>query len=391
MKMCARRIDKPRYEIAGKLEKFNEADNVQARGELLPDSELWQAYYKNHPELESDGRAWLKLPGMGNVGPIADRLMLASMFSTVGLISKDENVDGAPSPEKVELMPERAAAKIKGFARHLGADLVGIGPLNQAWVYSHVGRAHYPDQTIGMEIKLPHKSAIVVAVHLNRDMLRCAPEMPSVIEIIKTYQRLAVIAVTLAQYIRLLGYPARAHDIMNYQVLLVPLAIDAGLGELGRNGVLINEKYGNAIKMAAVTTDMPLAHDKPVNIGVKEFCKQCRICGEHCPVGAIPIKQEPKVVRGVRKWKINDAACYRYWRTVGTDCGICLAVCPWSRPRYFPHNIIQWGVERSALFRNLAIKADTMLKRKRNPCPSWLEEQPKEWQTELRTGHPFRC
>jgi len=373
--MRARKIEKPKYEIVGELKRFNEADHAMARAEMIPDSPRWQEYYKKHPELEAQGRAWAALPGPAQLPP-ADQLMRTAMFGTIGLMSRDEDMTGEPAVEKIVLTPERAAAKIKGFARHLGAEQVGIGPLNQAWVYSHVGRARYPGKVIGPEINLPHRSAVVVGIHLNRNLIHCAPEIASVLEVIKTYVRLATIVVTLARYIRSLGYPARAHDVSNYQVLLVPIAIDAGLGEQGRNGVLINERYGNAIKLAAVTTDMPLAHDKPVDIGVDEFCRECRICGEYCPAGAIPIKQGKREVRGVRKWKINDTACYRYFRKVGTDCGICMAVCPWSRSRPLPRNTALQGVELSDLIRK--------------KCPTWLEEQPKAWETALRPGHPFR-
>jgi len=252
--MSARKLSKPKYEVAGDLEQFDEADNVQARGEMKPGTKLWQEYYAKHPELEEQGKSWLHLPGMGKVGPLADNLLLASMIGTVKLMSKDEDLDGEPAPQKIEFTPERAAQKIKGFARHLGAELVGIAPLNQAWVYSRVGRAHYPGKIIGPEINLPHNNAIAVAIHLDRNMQQCAPQLPSNIEVFKTYLRLAGIVNTLARYIRMLGYSARAHDVENYQVLAVPIAVDAGLGELGRNGVLITEKYGNAVKLAVVTS-----------------------------------------------------------------------------------------------------------------------------------------
>jgi ferredoxin len=388
--MCAKNIAKPKYEIVGDLERYNEADNAQARGALIPDSDLWKDYYKKHPDLEDLGRSFDKLPPMGSVGPIQDQLMVASIFETISLLSKDEYVDGTPSPEKFKISPERATEKLKGFTRHLGADLVNIGPLNPAWIYSHVGRANYPGKEIGPEINLPHNSAIVAAIHLDLKLLHSAPGIGSNIEIIKTYLRLASIVVTLARYIRFLGYSARAHDVMNYQVIIPPIAIDAGLGELGRNGVLINEKYGNALKMAVVTTDLPLIYDKPVDIGVEEYCRGCNICGKYCPVGAIPLTQEKKVVRGVRKWKINDNACYRYWRTVGTDCGICMSVCPWSRPRHFPHNAVLKAVENSSIARKAAIQAEKLVRREVVKPPHWLEEPTDEWKENIRKGHPYK-
>jgi ferredoxin len=386
----AREIIKPKYKIVGKLERFDEADNAEARGELEPDSELWSRYYKKHPEMENQGRGLAKLPPMGGTGPVQDMLMVGSLWLANTLLATEAAVDGMPSPNKIPLSPERASEKLKGYARHMGADLVRIGPLNKAWVYSHVGRSHSPEVTIGKPIDLPHEHAIVVAIGLNQDMVKCAPQVPIILETMRAYVRLSSIVTTLARYIRMFGYSARAHDVQNYQVILPPIAIDAGIGELARHGILINEKYGSALKMAAVTTDMPLVHDRPVDIGVDEFCQTCNICARYCPVGAIPMG-EKVVSRGIHKWKINDMACYSYMRRIGTDCGVCVAVCPWTRPRNFPHNLVLWGVEHFALARKLASTVDNVIiRRKRNQNPLWLEEQPGIWWELLKTGHPWR-
>jgi ferredoxin len=384
----ARKLNKPKYELVGEVERFEEADNIQARGELVLDSELWQKYYAQHPELEKQGRALAELTRKRIAGPIQDNLMLSTLRQTISLLCTEEAVDGEPSSDKITIDPKRASVKIKAFARHIGADLVRIGPLNQSWVYKHVGRSHSSGMVIGSPINLPHQHAIVVAISLNRDMVRAAPQLPIELETMRAYLRLASIVTTVAMYIRTLGYSARAHDLMNYQVILPPVAVDAGLGELARHGIVITEEYGSAIKIAAVTTDMPLVNDKPLDLGVDEFCRECRFCAEYCPVSAIP-KAEKTLVRGVRKWKINDVACYSYWRRVGTDCGICLAVCPWTRPRYFPHNTTLWAIENSGLARTVAIKVDDILGRRRRECPVWLEEQPESWRDVLSSKHPF--
>lgn len=371
----ARRLEKPKYQMVDELERFEEADNMLARGGLVPDSELWQKYYALHPELEKQGIALDKLPKLGTLDPPLDGLMLAAMKSIINILCVEEAVDGQPSPQKITINPERASLKLKAFARHIGADLVGIGPLNKAWTYKHVGRSYSPGMIIGTPIDLPHQHAIVVAIGLNLDMVKAAPQMPIHFETMRAYLRLASIVTILAKYIRALGYSARAHDLFNYQVILPPIAVDAGIGQLARHGIIITEEYGSAIKIAAVTTDIPLLNDKPVDLGIDEFCGECGICAEYCPVQAIP-KGQKIVVRGVPKWKINDIACYSYGRRVGTFCGICVSVCPWTRPRHFPHNIILSGVERSRLIRKLAITADSILgNRKRKIFPTWLEEQ----------------
>jgi ferredoxin len=385
----AHTLDKPKYEVVGELEQYEEADNVQARAALVPGSDLWIKYYTRHPELEKKGYGLAQLAKTRTVNPVQDGLMMGSVPWAIRVLATEEAVDGTPSPDRIIIEPERASFKVKAFARHLGVDIVRIGPVNQAWVYKHVGRSHSQDVVIGTPINLPHTHAIVVAVGLNRDMVKTAPQLPIGLETMRAYLRLASIVVTLARYIRTLGYSARAHNLMNYQALLVPLAVDAGLGELARHGIVINETYGSAMKIAAVTTDLPLINDKPVDLRVSEFCQECGICSRYCPVSAIP-KGDKIVAGGVRKWKINDIACFSYWRRVGTDCGICMAVCPWTRPRHLPHNSILWAVEHSHLARKVAIKADGVFgHRNRKECPSWLEEQPQSWREVLSDRHPY--
>ena len=146
----------------------------------------------------------------------------------------------------------------------------------------------------------------------------------------------AWVSVQLAQYIRLLGYSARAHHLNNYQVIAVPVAVDCGLGELSRAGYLITPELGLGLRLAIVTTDMPLAHDKPVDLGVQSFCEYCKICAEECPSKSIPMGD--KVVHnGIKKWKLDEKTCYAYWHAVGTDCSICLTSCPWTKPQNWFH------------------------------------------------------
>jgi reductive dehalogenase len=151
-------------------------------------------------------------------------------------------------------------------------------------------------------------------------------------EIMRVYTQLAMISTTLAAYIRSLGYPARAHIMSNYQVLCIPIAIEAGMGELGRHGLMLTKELGSSLKITTVTTDLPLTYDHPVDIGADEFCLDCKICAESCPSGAIS-HDKKRAVRGVEKWAINAQACFKVWNETGTDCGVCLASCPWTKPR----------------------------------------------------------
>ena len=228
------------------------------------------------------------------------------------------------------LSPIVAATKVKAFARLLGADLVGIGPLRQAYVYTNIGRTFY-GQTYGEPITLAHPNAISLGIRMNvAGLNRTSPGFPAVLESAVAYAKGALMAVQPAAYIRGLGFAARAHHLRNYQVLSVPVAVDGGLGELSRCGFLISREFGNCLRLATVTTDLPLALDRPVDLGVQRFCGECVACARACPAGAIP-QGAKTVVRGVRKWALDAERCYRYWHEVGSDCGICISVCPWSR------------------------------------------------------------
>ena len=116
------------------------------------------------------------------------------------------------------------------------------------------------------------------------------------------------------------------------------MAVDAGLGELGRCGYLIHPRLGTNLRLVCVTTDLPLVLDPPVDLGVQQFCETCTKCADNCPAQAIT-KGDKTVVRGVSKWMIDPVKCLLYWNHVGSACTVCQAVCPWSRLSSLPHRI----------------------------------------------------
>jgi reductive dehalogenase len=145
--------------------------------------------------------------------------------------------------------------------------------------------------------------------------------------------------VNVADYIRRLGYSARAHHVYNYRVISVPVAVDCGLGELSRAGFLMTKELGLGLRLATVTTDMPLAHDGPIDIGAQSFCERCKLCAEKCPSGAIPTGEKTEY-NGVMKWKLDEEKCYRFWQAVGTDCSLCMVNCPWTKPPTWIHKLM---------------------------------------------------
>jgi epoxyqueuosine reductase QueG len=148
------------------------------------------------------------------------------------------------------------------------------------------------------------------------------------VETMRAYMEITRTVVALAEHIRAMGWRARAYGEAA-DILHIPLAIDAGLGQLGKHGSLICTEFGSSMRIATVLTDLPLAHDQPVDIAVDDLCLGCRRCTLDCPVDAIA--DHKQMVRGEEKWYVDFDKCAPYFtHTVG--CGICIEVCPWTIP-----------------------------------------------------------
>jgi reductive dehalogenase len=355
------RIARPTYEVVGELTRFDERDNVFSRERLMSGSDEERAYHAAHPELEEIDRriaTFIESVGQGDdTAPRRDAALYNATFDPVAGLALPDVVDGEVAPTRVEADPAAMAARIKTMARRLGAGDVRIGPLNPAWVYSHRGTPPffphaeanpphfsgapkgYRDLQYGDPVEVTHRHGIAMAFAQDLALVRTGGTAFSDFEVGRVYALSALVATHIAAYIRALGWPARAHHLRNYGVLVVPVAVDAGLGELGRCGYLIHPRLGANLRLACVTTDLPLSYDPPVDLGVQHFCENCLKCAATCPSGAIS-KGERVVVRGVRKWHIDPERCLLYWGHLGSACTICQAVCPWSKPRTLSHRLV---------------------------------------------------
>ena len=233
-------------------------------------------------------------------------------------------IDALPLPDitdkKEQATAEEWTTKVKKVALEASAEMVGITKMQSEWLFENSG--------------LDYQNIIIVAMKMDFDKLTQAPSVTTSVETMAQYSRGAKIAKTVAGWIRERGWNAHPHcGPASGPVLLIPAAIQAGIGQLGKHGSMISREYGSNFRLAAIMTDLPLIADAPADIGSEDFCQSCKICINACP--PVAITEEKQLVRGDTKWYTDFDKCIYYFNE-NKSCAICLAVCPWSKPGTAP-------------------------------------------------------
>ena len=290
--------------------------------------------------------------------------------------------DGTPAPARAPGTddPSRNAANIKAALYWLGADAVGLSRCPDWAYYSHDAAgnpiAPYHDQAISIIIDQGHETMEGAS---GDDWIGCAQSM-------RAYLRFSLIGGVLADHLRNLGFGARVHSEMDDEVLQPPLLLLSGLGEVSRIGeVILNPFLGPRLKSGVVTTDMPLAHDRPIDFGLQRFCAACSKCARECPSGAITAGPK-RMFNGYEIWKSDSQKCttYRVGQKGGAMCGRCMKTCPWNLEGLFAEAPFRWlAMKAPALARPLAKLDDWLGNGRINPVKKWW------WDLEMVNDGPY--
>jgi reductive dehalogenase len=262
----------------------------------------------------------------------------------------DAAEEQAPIPDD----PAEAAKHLKAMCYFLGADIVGVCEVpDYAW-YSH--------DTDGTPIEPRHKYAVVILTDQGFDTLDAASgdDWISNAQSFRGYMLGSQTACVVADYIRQLGYGAQAHTNLDSDVLHIPLVLLAGLGELSRIGEVVLSPYlGPRFKSSVITTDLPLAADRPIDFGLQDFCAKCRKCAVECPCNAIPFGGKV-MFNGYEMWKPDVAKCtsYRVTNSRGGGCGRCMKICPFNKEGLLHHRIGLWLAIHVPPLRGLLARMD---------------------------------
>jgi ferredoxin len=339
--------------------RIDERDVMFSRAGRTAGTPAYEEYYARRPELKADDdriRAMTPLmkPGARHYDPVLSREAEQYFIDLLEFEPARGDVERLADRLRASRDPDRT---IREMIMELGAVGVGCTALTPAFIYTRKGRF---DHDYGTPVELDHPHAILFLVEMEFEAMQRSPLADVIRESARQYRRGTIIARTVTAALLRAGWNAKAHYDAHWDLILPPLAAAAGLGEVGRNNILIADRYGSRVRIGAVTTDLEVRHDSPVHLGADHFCRICRKCAENCPSGALQAGGKT-VVNGVEKWTTGVEQCYAWWRLVGTDCGICMAVCPFSHRDNWFHNLVRSVIRLNPWLRHLALLGDDLI------------------------------
>ncbi|MEL7462984.1 MAG: reductive dehalogenase [Pseudomonadota bacterium] len=289
--------------------------------------------------------------------------------------------DGAPDDGSRPDDLQANADAVKAASYWLGVDAVGVSRCPDWTWYSH--------DAAGEPVDPLHDQAISMIIDQGYETMEGASgdDWISVAQSMRAYLRFSLLGGVIAKQIRNLGYSAKSHTVLDGEVLQPPLLLLSGLGEVSRIGeVILNPFLGPRLKSGVVTTDMPLAHDKPIDFGLQRFCEACNKCARECPSGAITAG--PKLMfNGYEIWKSDSQKCatYRIGTEGGAMCGRCMKTCPWNLEGIFAEKPFRWAAMKLPAAAPALARLDDMVGNGGlNPVKKWW------WDIELKPDGAYR-
>jgi len=253
---------------------------------------------------------------------------------------------------------KRAATVMKSAAKVFGAVRCGITPFDERFVYEPMYDIIH-EQELSWEKDFPFKpkSVIVLMTPMDYDCYATAPAWTVEGATGNGYVDMSKMACQMAKFIRGMGYNAvgAGNDLGNS----VAFAIQAGLGEGGRNSTCIAPGVGPRVRICKIFTSIDFgdAYDVPHTWGITEFCKSCGKCAEACPAEAIPLPtdkdggygfkptyefaDEPGYTWnnhvGIKKFYSDAKKCFNFWIENDSSCGNCVSSCTFNEPDFWHH------------------------------------------------------
>ena len=197
-----------------------------------------------------------------------------------------------------------------------------------------IGYTKIPRELIFKERAIRYDNAIVLIKEMDKDKIAKAPSIETFKTVFETYDTLGIITNKITNYLRDNNFYAQASHPLGGLVLYPPLAKKAGLGWLGKHGLLITPQFGARQRISTIFTSI---ENLPFNEGnehawIEQFCDSCNKCIRKCPPKAILDK--PIIHPSKRETHITRSKCLPYFNE-NKACSICLKECVFSYANYY--------------------------------------------------------
>ena len=258
-------------------------------------------------------------------GPLSDKIkkIIPKVFNTVRKAISGYKREIKELPEEAQSASRDFWEEVEEQAKNLGIDLIGFAPVDENFMFEedHVG---------GIEVL--YENAIVLGMEMDYEAIDAAPEPPAGVESLNIYAELGEATNKLTNFIRSKGYGAIACHPLGGPILYPAMAVKAGLGQIGTQGLLITKKFGPRQRLSMISVNAtPLPEVSQENFEIDEYCKKCKRCVQMCPVNAI--YYEPIIKENGIKTRIDGEKCIEYFYET-TGCSICIKECPFHKIGY---------------------------------------------------------
>jgi epoxyqueuosine reductase len=207
--------------------------------------------------------------------------------------------------------------RFESLAKERGIDLIGYTPVLKNFIFKGL-------PVVG-------KNAIILGMEMDWNKIKTAPSILCGVEAFRVYYELGELTIELTEYLQTEGYKAEAHHPFGGKLLFTAHAVAAGLGYMGRNGLVITPEFGPRQRWSMITSDADIPPtNKRYFTELIDFCETCGLCIEKC-LGKATLDEPIEKVKGSRIITHIDRTKCIESLLKNNYCSNCLKVCPQGR------------------------------------------------------------
>lgn len=246
-----------------------------------------------------------------NVGPIVWLSIKQMRRSACGLVNNPK--------QGTKKMDVKTLQELENYAKELGVSKIGFTKVKPDFIFD--------------KFEILYDNAMILSMEMEREAIKNGPSEAATDQIWKSYSGLGVTVNKLACFLRERGFNCHPSPALGGDVCTIPIAQDAGIGAVGKNGLLITPEFGASHRLAAIFIDadnLPLKNlEDNDHLWIKDFCETCDKCVKACPGKAI--YKQTKILKDGNPSFVDREKCALPF---SSNCATCIAKCPFIQGNY---------------------------------------------------------